>query len=69
MNQRPGKSKPATLRDHGVSFTTVDFFKACKTALLETKNEDAAFYFEQIEEHLRTGGFMDPKKASRILGL
>ena len=53
-NQRSGKWKPATLRD-GDGMRTVTFFKYAKNVLEEYGHEDAAFYFEQVEEHLRGG--------------
>ena len=54
-NQRAGKWKTATLRD-GSGMRTVTFFKVAKNLLEEYGHEDAAFYFEQVEEHLRNGG-------------
>ena len=53
-NQRPGKWKTATLRD-GSGMQTVTFFKTARKLLEEYGHEDAAFYFEQVEEHLRGG--------------
>ena len=53
-NQRQGKWKTATLRD-GDGMKTVTFFKNAKNVLQEMGHDDAAFYFEQIEEHLREG--------------
>ena len=53
-NQRPGKWKTATLRD-GSGMQTVTFFKTARKLLEEYGHEDAAFYFEQVEEHLREG--------------
>ena len=45
------------------------FFKACKQVLEEYGHEDAAFYFEQLETHLRDGGTLDQNKAGNILGV
>ena len=53
-NQRPGKWKTATLRD-GSGMQTVTFFKTARKLLEEYGHEDAAYYFEQVEEHLRGG--------------
>ena len=53
-NQRPGKWKTGTLRD-GSGMQTVTFFKTARKLLEEYGHEDAAFYFEQVEEHLRGG--------------
>ncbi len=69
-NQRSGKWKPATLRD-GDGMRTVTFFKYAKNVLEEYGHEDAAFYFEQVEEHLRKGGSLpqDAHGAGKILGV
>jgi len=48
---------------------TMLFFKECKEVLNEYGHEDAAFYFEQIEEHMRNGGTLDISKAGNILGV
>ena len=65
--QRPGK-KTRPMGD-GNLMKTMLFFKACKQALEEYGHEDAAFYFEQVEEHLRNGGTLDQNKAGNILGI
>ena len=69
-NQRPGKWKSATLRD-GSGMQTVTFFKIAKNLLEEYGHEDAAFYFEQVEEHLRSGGGLpnDSKEVGKVLGV
>ena len=69
-NQRGGKWKPATLRD-GDGMRTVTFFKYAKNVLEEYGHEDAAFYFEQVEEHLREGGSLpqDAHNIGRVLGV
>ena len=69
-NQRSGKWKPATLRD-GDGMRTVTFFKYAKNVLEEYGHEDAAFYFEQVEEHLRKGGTLPntDKEIGRVLGV
>ena len=69
-NQRPGKWKTATLRD-GSGMQTVTFFKIAKQLLEQDGEEDAAFYFEQVEEHLRQGGGLpnDSKQVGKVLGV
>ena len=69
-NQRAGKWKSATLRD-GSGMHTVNFFKYAKRLLEEYGHEDAAFYFEQVEEHLRSGGGLpnDSKEVGKVLGV
>tara|TARA_B100000214_G_scaffold334032_1_gene276475 strand:- start:263 stop:478 length:216 start_codon:yes stop_codon:yes gene_type:complete len=69
-NQRPGKYHPATLRD-GSGMQTVTFFKVAKNLLEEYGHEDAAFYFEQVEEHLRKGGGLpnDNIAVGKVLGV
>ena len=66
-NQRAGKkSKPM---GDGNLMKTMLFFKACKEVLNEFGHDDAAFYFEQVEEHMRNGGTLDISKAGNILGV
>ena len=69
-NQRPGKYHPATLRD-GSGMQTVTFFKVAKNLLEEYGHEDAAFYFEQVEEHLRGGKTLpsSEKEIGKVLGV
>lgn len=69
-NQRPGKFKPATLRDGG-GMQTVTFFKYAKEVLEQNGNEDAAFYMEQMETWLREGNSLpqDAKKVAHALGV
>ena len=69
-NQRPGKWKTATLRDSS-GMNTVTFFKYAKKLLEEYGHDDAAFYFEQVEEHLRKGGSLpqDTKGIGKVLGV
>lgn len=68
-NQRKGKTHKATGFDGMQAMKTLLFFKACKQVLEEYGHDDAAFYFEQIETHLRNGGSLDESKAGRILGV
>ena len=67
--QRMGKTHAASGADSGSDMKTMLFFKACKQALEEYGHDDAAFYFEQVEEHLRNGGSLDQNKAGNILGV
>ena len=69
-NQRPGKFKSATLRD-GSGMQTVTFFKNARKLLEEYGHEDAAFYFEQVETHLREGKSLptDEKSIGSVLGV
>ena len=69
-NQRPGKWKSATLRD-GSGMQTVTFFKTARKLLEEYGHEDAAYYFEQVEEHLRSekGLPTDEKSVGSVLGV
>lgn len=66
-NQRTGK-KSKHMGD-GNLMKTMLFFKACKEVLEEYGHEDAAFYFEQVETHMRNGGTLDQNKAGNILGV
>jgi CMP-N-acetylneuraminic acid synthetase len=67
--QRAGKTHRASGAENGSAMKEMLFFKACKQALEEYGHDDAAFYFEQIEEHLRNGGTLDQNKAGNILGV
>ena len=69
-NQRRGNWKPASM-SQGDSMRTVTFFKYAKKLLEEYGHEDAAFYFEQVEEHLRGGGGLpnDSKEVGKVLGV
>ena len=69
-NQRSGKWKSASISD-GNGMKTVTFFKNAKNVLEEMGHDDAAFYFEQVEEHLRQGGGLpnDSKQVGKVLGV
>lgn len=72
MNQRAAKSHRAAMGQDGrVSmFEIIDFFEAATTALEKHGEEDAAFYFGQVMEHLRRNpqkGFKE--EIGRILGV
>ena len=68
-NQRRGKWKPASMGHD--SFRTITFFKESQRLLEEYGHEDAAYYFEQVEEHLRKGGTLpnDDREIGRVLGV
>lgn len=67
--QRAGKTHKASGAENTSLMKTTLFFKACKEVLEEYGHEDAAFYFEQLEEHLRNGGSLDANKVGNILGV
>ena len=69
-NQRRGKWMSSTLRDSS-GMNTVTFFKCAKKVLSDYGQEDAAFYFEQVEEHLREGKSLplDERTVGRVLGI
>ena len=69
-NQRAGKWKTATLRD-GSGMQTVTFFKIAKQLLEQYGHEDAAFYFEQVETHLRDGKSLpvSEREVGKVLGV
>lgn len=71
-NQRPGNWKPATLRDSSDSFSAMEVMQFAKSAkeMLESRGEDdSAFYFEQIEDWLRSNPGKGLRDAGRVLGL
>jgi hypothetical protein len=47
------------------------FFKSAVEALNDAGYDDAAFYFEQVVDHLRDGGGLpsDKRGAEKVLGL
>ena len=69
-NQRPGKWNKAPIQQ-GNGMQTVTFFKVAKKLLEEYGHKDAAFYFEQVEEHLRGGGGLpnDSNAVGKVLGV
>ena len=70
-NQRPGKfHKTAASSDisDASDRTLYAFFRRAADALKEFGHEDAAFYFEQVEDHLKGGGKLnDP--IGKVLGV
>lgn len=72
MNQRAAKTHRAALGEDGriSMFEVIDFFEAAKNTLEQSGETDAAFYFEQVYDHLKANpqkGFKET--VSRILGV
>ena len=70
-NQRRGNWRKASVADDGREMRLYSFIKRCRTALQDEGMEDASFYFEMIEDHLKEGKSLpsDEKGVSRLLGL
>ena len=73
MNQRAGKTHRAALGSGMQEMHLRNFFRSCKE-LLEDAGEPhslAAYYFEQLQEHLEDGGTLpqDKRDIQRILGM
>lgn len=71
-NQRSANSHKAALSsDNKISLNLVlNIITQCKIALENDDKSDAAFYFEQIEEHIRNNPYtLFEEKVERILGL
>ena len=69
-NQRSGKTHAAATNDRS-GMGTLQFFKSAAEALTEAGYEDEAFYFEQVVDHLRSGGGLpsDKRAVEKVLGL
>jgi len=72
MSQRPAKTHKAAAGSDGrvTLFEVMEFFEAAQHALEAADEPDAAFYFEQVHEHLKRNpqkGFKET--VSRILGV
>jgi hypothetical protein len=72
-NQRPGKTHRAALGDDMQDMKLKIFFRTCKE-ILETADEPAsfaAFYFEQLQEHIEAGNTLpqDKREIQRLLGI
>ena len=69
-NQRSGKTYRAASNDNS-GMSTLKFFKSAAEALTEAGYEDEAFYFEQVVDHLRSGGSLpkDKRGVEKVLGL
>jgi len=70
MHQRRGKWKSASMAEAGIKpLTLCTFFKEAAALLERSGKEDAAFYFSQVEDHLREGKDLRDETIARILGL
>lgn len=71
MYQRGGKVQKGIGDERINPMTLMQFARECAAQLNGAGEQDAAHYFEQIVDHLRTGGGLtaDPRKVSSILGL
>ena len=70
-NQRAGKMYRAGANDSLKDMQLRNFFRAAAGMLEETGNDDAAFFFEQVMEHINNGGNIytdDRHSISKILG-
>jgi len=65
-NQRFGKTYKASGFDNGMSMKLVQFFKNARIECEEAERDEAAFYFGQVEDHLRSGKGL-PTEASSIM--
>lgn len=70
--QRPAKTHRAAMGTDGriSMFEIIDFMESAQHALEQNGEDDAAFYFEQVAEHLKRNpqkGFKE--QISRILGV
>ncbi len=68
-NQRAGKTHRASGMDNGSEMKLLEFFRNARVALEDHGDEDAAFYFEQIEDWIRSGKSIHEKPAHYILGV
>tara|TARA_X000000950_G_C13620844_1_gene539342 strand:- start:280 stop:495 length:216 start_codon:yes stop_codon:yes gene_type:complete len=70
--QRNAKTYSAGVKADSINLMTLtQFFKETKDILELRGENDSAFYFEQLETHLREGGTLSQssKDIARILGL
>ena len=68
--QRAGKTHKAAANDGMQEMKLRNFFRDC-VDILEPENEDAAFFFEQIVDHINAGKALpaDRKEIQRLLGI
>ena len=71
MNQRSGKTHRAALGDGSQEMKLRNFFREASQILENAGEGEAAFYFEQVVDHLNSGGSLptSSKEVSRILGV
>lgn len=69
--QRPAKThRAAAASDGRVSvYEVIEFMESAVNALNRADKEDAAFYFEQVVEHLRSNPKGFKETVSRVLGI
>jgi hypothetical protein len=55
--------------DNGAEMKLLEFFKNARIALEDHGDMDSAFYFEQVEDWIRSGKSLNSKSAAHILGV
>tara|TARA_B100001093_G_scaffold128844_1_gene121328 strand:- start:13202 stop:13420 length:219 start_codon:yes stop_codon:yes gene_type:complete len=70
-NQRFGKTHKASGFDNGAGMKLLQFFKYARIECEDADRKEAAFYFGQIEDHLRSGKGLPSEQNSimKVLGL
>lgn len=70
-NQRAGKTYRAAANDGLGEMKLRNFFRDCAEILNEAGESDAAFYFEQVVDHINNGRSLpsDIREVSKILGV
>lgn len=70
-NQRPGKTYRAAASQSMADMKTRNFFRTAAEVLNNNGHEDAAFYFEQVVDHINDGGVLseDRSRVAYILGV
>ena len=70
MYQRAAKTKPASMTSMD-GMAQVAFFRIAKEELTKAGYEDPAFYFEQVEDWLRSGKGLPSSahEVGKVLGL
>lgn len=70
-NQRKAKTFNASGFDNGQSMKLLQFFKNARLECESAEQAEAAFYFGQIEDHLRDGKGLptEPRSIMKVLGL
>lgn len=69
--QRPGKTHKAAMGSDARDMALYNFFKTAREILEKEGNEDAAFYFEQMQDHLKEGKSLpsERREIQRLLGI
>ena len=70
MYQRAAKTKPASMTSMD-GMAQVAFFRVAKEELTKAGYEDPAFYFEQVEDWLRSGKSLPStaREVGKVLGV